>query len=221
MTNSVRLCTVLAMKRLTPLLLQAIETNMNGEFSLNVSPNATLIITYIGYEKMSVQVNGQKTIKVQMQEEAQTLETVVVTAMGIKKKAASLTYSTQQVEGDELTRAKDPNMKALITTTPNWNDASGIEEQFEKIMTQKWLAIYPEGNEAWTEQRRTGYPRLFKVKVNKSGGTINTNIMIRRLPFPADLQKSNPTQYNSLKSALGGADNGGTRLWWDTGKNNL
>lgn len=87
-----------------------IITNMNGEFSLNVSPNATLIITYIGYEKMSVQVNRQKTIKVQMQEEAQTLETVVVTAMGIKKKAASLTYSTQQVEGDELTRAKDPNM---------------------------------------------------------------------------------------------------------------
>lgn len=121
---------------------------------------------------------------------------------------------------------KDPfdenfDMKALITTTPNWNDASSIEEQFEKIITQKWLAIYPEGNEAWTEQRRTGYPRLFKVKVNKSGGAIDTNIMIRRLPFPADLQKSNPTQYNSLKSALGGADNGGTRLWWDTGKNNL
>ena len=38
------------------------------------------------------------------------LEQVVVTAMGIKKKEASLTYSTQQVGGDELTRAKDPNM---------------------------------------------------------------------------------------------------------------
>lgn len=121
---------------------------------------------------------------------------------------------------------KDPfdetfDMEALIKTTPNWNDASGIEEQFEKIMTQKWLAIYPEGTEAWTEQRRTGYPKLFKVKVNKSGGAIDTDIMIRRLPFPADLQKSNPAQYSSLKSALGGADNGGTRLWWDAGKNNF
>ena len=45
-----------------------------------------------------------------MKEEALALETVVVTAMGIKKKEASLTYSTQQVGGDELTRAKDPNM---------------------------------------------------------------------------------------------------------------
>ena len=50
---------------------------------------------------------------------------------------------------------KDPfdtqfDMNARITTTPNWADANGTEEQFEKIMTQKWLAIYPEGNEAWT-----------------------------------------------------------------------
>ena len=42
------------------------------------------------------------------------LEQVVVTAMGIKKKAASLTYSTQQLGGDELTRAKDPNMIAAL-----------------------------------------------------------------------------------------------------------
>lgn len=121
---------------------------------------------------------------------------------------------------------KDPfdsqfDMKALITTTPNWNDASSTEEQFEKIITQKWLAIYPEGTEAWTEQRRTGYPKLFKVKVNKSGGAIDTDAMIRRLPYPSGIKDSNPTQYSSLTSALGGADTGGTRLWWDAGKNNF
>jgi len=121
---------------------------------------------------------------------------------------------------------KDPfdtqfDMTARITTTPNWADAADIEEQFEKIMTQKWLAMYPEGNEAWTEQRRTGYPKLFKVKVNNSGGAIDTDIMIRRLPYPVDLQSSNPTQYSALTRALGGADTGGTRLWWDAGQNNF
>lgn len=121
---------------------------------------------------------------------------------------------------------KDPfdttfDMPARITTTPNWADAANTEEQFEKIITQKWLAIYPEGNEAWTEQRRTGYPKLFKVIVNNSGGAIDTDIMVRRLPYPADLAKSNPTQYSSLTKALGGADTGGTRLWWDAGKNNF
>ena len=85
-------------------------TDLNGEFTLTVPANATLIISYIGYEPITLALNGQKTLNIQMKEEALTLETVVVTAMGIQKKASSLTYSTQQVGGDELTRAKDPNM---------------------------------------------------------------------------------------------------------------
>ena len=85
-------------------------TNIDGEFTLNTPTNATLVISFIGYQPVTIALNGQKTLNVQMQEEALSLETVVVTAMGIKKKAASLTYSTQQVGGDELTRAKDPNM---------------------------------------------------------------------------------------------------------------
>lgn len=113
------------------------------------------------------------------------------------------------------------NMNARITTTPNWDDATTPEEQLEKIATQKWLACYPEGNEAWSEQRRTGYPKLFRVQQNNSGGKIDTEIMIRRLPFPASLIKDFPTQYSAMLKALGGADNGGTRLWWDTGKNNF
>lgn len=47
------------------------------------------------------------------------------------------------------------------------------------------------------------------------------NIMIRRLPFSQDDAKKDPEQYKNLCTALGGADNGGTRLWWDTGKNNF
>ena len=95
------------------------------------------------------------------------------------------------------------------------------EEQLEKIITQKWIACWPEGMEAWTEQRRTGYPKLFKVQTNNSNGTIDTDIMIRRLPFSQDDAKKDPEQYKNLCTALGGADNGGTRLWWDTGKNNF
>ena len=132
--------------------------------------------------------------------------------------------------GDYLTSEKMPtayqdafdakfDMPALITITPKWDNGAGNEEKLERIITQKWIACYPEGYEAWTEQRRTGYPKLFKVFVNNSGNTIDTNIGIRRLPYPSDIQKSNPTQYNALKTALGGADNGGTRLWWDTGRN--
>lgn len=111
------------------------------------------------------------------------------------------------------------NMQALITISPKWEDTANNEVKLEQIITQKWLACFPESYEAWSEQRRTGYPKLFKVQTNNSGGTIDTDIMIRRLPFSTDDAVKNPAQYNFLKTALGGADNGGTRLWWDTGRN--
>lgn len=108
--------------------------------------------------------------------------------------------------------------KAMTTITPKWDPAASNEQKLERIITQKWLACYPDGCEAWAEQRRTGYPKLFKIAVNNSQGAINTDTMIRRLPFSDNLDASTISQLTSL---LGGADNGGTRLWWDTGKNNF
>lgn len=111
------------------------------------------------------------------------------------------------------------NVGAVCKVSPKWNDADTQEVKLEKIITQKWIAGYPEGCEAWAEQRRTGYPRLFPVLVNKSGGKIDTKTMIRRLNFPSSIITSNPSQYEALCRHLGGADTGGTRLWWDTGHN--
>ena len=106
------------------------------------------------------------------------------------------------------------DVKAMTNITPKWNEADTYERKLERIITQKWIACYPEGVEAWSEQRRTGYPKLFKVYENNSNGTIDTDIMIRRIPFPAALQSDNPEQYNKLLELLGGPNNGGTRLWW-------
>lgn len=113
------------------------------------------------------------------------------------------------------------NADAPSTITPKWDNAADKEEKLERIITQKWLALYPEGCEAWAEQRRTGYPRLIKVAVNNSGNTISTDDMIRRVFFNQDYKTDNKTLYDALVSKLGGADNGGTRLWWDTGRNNF
>ena len=45
--------------------------------------------------------------------------------------------------------------------------------------------------------------------------------MIRRVPFPQGYIQTDPTLYSTLLQQLGGADNGGTRLWWDAGQNNF
>lgn len=113
------------------------------------------------------------------------------------------------------------DMPALITISPKWDASASDELKLEHIITQKWLACFPESYEAWSEQRRTGYPRLFKVQTNNSDGAIDTEIMIRRLPFSTDDALKDPVQYGFLKSALSGADTGGTRLWWDAGQNNF
>src|SRR3712207_7994694 len=45
------------------------------------------------------------------------------------------------------------------TITVEWKEGDDVEKKLERIITQKYLAIYPDGQEAWSEWRRTGYPR--------------------------------------------------------------
>ncbi|HEY4206115.1 MAG TPA: SusD/RagB family nutrient-binding outer membrane lipoprotein, partial [Puia sp.] len=71
------------------------------------------------------------------------------------------------------------------------------------------------GQEAWSEFRRTGYPKVFPVVVNLSGGLIDGAKQIKRLPFPQTEYQSNAAGVATGVSELGGPDNGGTSLWWD------
>ncbi|MCC8035682.1 MAG: SusD/RagB family nutrient-binding outer membrane lipoprotein [Rikenellaceae bacterium] len=103
----------------------------------------------------------------------------------------------------------------LSTVTIKWSDTDTNERKLERIITQKWLAMYPNGQEAWAEFRRTGYPKVFPVMVNNSNGAIDTQLQIRRLPFPTSEYTSNREQVLRAVELLGGQDNGGTRLWWD------
>lgn len=103
----------------------------------------------------------------------------------------------------------------LSTITIKWDPTATQAQQLERIITQKWLAMYPEGQEAWTEFRRTGYPKLFPVVINNSGGTISTTAFIRRINFALTDRNTNPGAIPGAVKLLGGPDNGGTRLWWD------
>lgn len=130
--------------------------------------------------------------------------------------------NSERVAADFVDTYDNANdIAARCKVSPKWDSQADKETKLERIITQKWIAMFPEGCEAWAEQRRTGYPRLFPVRFNHSRGYIDTETMIRRLPFPGSLQTENESQYRALVKALGGEDNGGTRLWWDTGNNGL
>ena len=68
-------------------------------------------------------------------------------------------------------------------------------KKLERIITQKWIALYPDGPEAWAEQRRTGYPLIFQVVNNDSQGAISTTAFIRRVPIPNKYRNNNPIGY--------------------------
>jgi len=104
---------------------------------------------------------------------------------------------------------------ALGTITVKWDENASFNEKIERIITQKWIATYPDGQEAWSEFRRTGYPKIFPNIVNYSSGKIDTDIQIRRLPYPSTEYSDNAANVAAGVKLLGGADNGGTRLWWD------
>lgn len=107
------------------------------------------------------------------------------------------------------------NIGAYSDITVAWDAADNFERNLERIITQKWIAMYPDGPEGWAEFRRTGYPRLFPVVTNSSNGTINTAMQVRRIPYPQSEYNNNAKGVQSGVGLLGGSDAGGTRLWWD------
>ncbi|MBS2212410.1 SusD/RagB family nutrient-binding outer membrane lipoprotein [Carboxylicivirga mesophila] len=99
--------------------------------------------------------------------------------------------------------------------SPMWDAADNNEVKLQKIITQKWIAMFPEGIEAWAEYRRTGYPVLFPVVKNDSQGVIDSDNGIKRLNFSVSEKNNNPDGYAKAVQYLGGPDNGATNLWWD------
>ena len=112
----------------------------------------------------------------------------------------------------------DPNkdysysIKARTDVTIKWAEDG---RELERIMTQKWIAIYPLGQEAWSEQRRTGYPRFFPVVVNNGGDNALTEGLARRIPYPPAEQEHNGDNYDAAVGLLHGPDDYATRLWWN------
>lgn len=105
---------------------------------------------------------------------------------------------------------------ALTQATTEWIGTD--EEKLEKIMIQKWIALYPNGQEAWSEYRRTGYPKLHSAISNYSNGEVDSEVGIRRMRFPTN-KSTSAEDIANLESARkllrGGLDKAGTRLWWD------
>lgn len=130
--------------------------------------------------------------------------------------------------GDYLTRGDDfkpvkfaapsgtmGTVNPASTITIAWNERDNEDIKLERIITQKWLAMYPEGQEAWSECRRTGYPKRFTILLNQSSGQVDASGP-RRIPYPSTEYDTNTVEVEKAVSEyLGGTDYGKVKLWWD------
>ena len=106
-----------------------------------------------------------------------------------------------------------------VVDSPPLSDISVVwssdpAKQLEQIITQKWIALYPNGVEAWAEYRRTGFPKLY-ARIFSESLFVPTTGVVRRVPFTIGETQVNAPGLATGVAKLGGADNEATRLWWN------
>jgi hypothetical protein len=84
----------------------------------------------------------------------------------------------------------------------------------QQISTQKWLAIFPDGIEAWAEIRRTGFPKLYPI-LHSDNPDVSTTDIIRRIPFLDYEKATNGAAVQAAVSLLSGPDKASTHVWWN------
>ena len=93
-------------------------TDLDGNFTLNVKPGATLVISYIGYTTQEIATGSQSSFNVTLQEDNTALEEVVVVGYGVQKKKL-LTGATVQVKGEDIAKLNTTNaLEAMQSSTP-------------------------------------------------------------------------------------------------------
>lgn len=90
-------------------------TNIDGNFTLEVNQGDAIEVSYIGYAPQTLKVTDNNIYNIQLSADAELLEEVVVTALGIKRKSKALGYNLTEVKSDEITTVKDANFVNSLT----------------------------------------------------------------------------------------------------------
>ncbi|MEQ6120425.1 SusD/RagB family nutrient-binding outer membrane lipoprotein [Reichenbachiella sp. MALMAid0571] len=133
--------------------------------------------------------------------------------LDLGNEAADVWYKKGIRASMEYYGVSEPDIIDFLSTTVA--TLSGTEEeQLEQIISQKNVALFPNSTEAWSEWRRTGYPRIL---IGSMTGETNGQIP-RRINYPTDEINLNSANYQAVSSRIGG-DNLTSKVWWDANPN--
>jgi TonB-linked SusC/RagA family outer membrane protein len=91
------------------------QTDVQGKFSISAKPTDVLVFSMIGSARQEILVGNQQTINVTLVSSDSELGEVVITALGIKREKKSLGYGVQEVKGETLVSAKEPNLANTLS----------------------------------------------------------------------------------------------------------
>ena len=134
---------------------------------------------------------------------------------GVKGAEAYAADATSVAQSYSDPTDQNPYNGSLSSITVKWEESASAEMKLERIITQKWIALYGNGNEAWAEYRRTGYPQLIPVAYNGSGGVVNSATGPQRMAYPQEEYTNNSVNVTkAVNTLLQGPDNMATKVWW-------
>lgn len=91
-------------------------TDFDGRFSITVpSGKSVLVVSYVGFQTKEIEVGNSTDITIELLVESNSLDEVVVTALGIKKETKALGYAVQEVKGETMVKAREPNVVNSLT----------------------------------------------------------------------------------------------------------
>lgn len=90
-------------------------TDIDGKFQLSVPANATLVISYIGYQTQAINVKNSSVFNIKLQEDTERLDEVIVTALGIKREEKALGYAVQKVSSETFSTIKPVDIATSLT----------------------------------------------------------------------------------------------------------
>ncbi|MBT8263964.1 MAG: TonB-dependent receptor plug domain-containing protein, partial [Muriicola sp.] len=170
------------------------QSDFDGNYSIRASAGQTLLFSYIGQKDVRVDVGASNTINVQMEEDAQALEEVVVTAQGIKKSKQALGYAVSEVSNEQLEQRAEGDVGRILT-----GKASGVNIQNQSGLSGSGTSIIIRGLSTFSGSNQPlfivdGVP--FDSGTNQQGDFVDGNTGSSRF---LDLDPNNIESVNVLK----------------------
>lgn len=183
---------------------QGTNTDGSGKFSISAPANAVLVFRYIGFKVQEAVVGASGTVNITLLEDKNDLSEVVVTALGIRREKKSLGYAVQEVKGETLVEAREPNLVNALS-----GKVSGLQVVRSSNGPAGSSKITLRGNNSLTGDNQPlivvdGIPlNNFTGSINPSSGVLNNDYYNPATDMGNGLSDINPEDIESISVLKG------------------